>query len=80
MSVGLGTNWTPFIHYLDYINMVPYRYDKLFCGIYRMRKILEKKSSGTILYLYASTEGNGIKLVSLLSMKDFGDKTKSEGD
>ena len=20
MSVGLGTNWTPFIHYLDYIN------------------------------------------------------------
>jgi len=32
ISLGLGPNWTPFIHYLDYIEYTPFRYDKLFCG------------------------------------------------
>ncbi len=31
-SIGLGPNWTPFIHYADYITKVPHRYDKLFWG------------------------------------------------
>ena len=32
-SVGLGTNWTPFIHYADWLNQVPFRYDKRFYGV-----------------------------------------------
>ena len=28
LSIGLGSNWTPFIHYFDYLNNAPYRYDK----------------------------------------------------
>ncbi len=31
-SIGLGPNWTPFIHYADYLAKVPHRYDKLFWG------------------------------------------------
>jgi len=31
-SIGLGPNWTPFIHYADYLMKVPHRYDKLFWG------------------------------------------------
>ncbi len=31
-SIGLGPNWTPFIHYADYLSKVPHRYDKLFWG------------------------------------------------
>lgn len=33
VSIGLGSNWTPFIHYLDYIKSADYRYDKLFYGV-----------------------------------------------
>lgn len=31
-NIGLGTNWIPFIHYLDWLHKVPFRYDKLFTG------------------------------------------------
>ena len=31
-SIGLGPNWTPFIHYADWLAKTPYRYDKKFCG------------------------------------------------
>ncbi len=31
-NVGLGINWMPFIHHLDWINRVPFRYDKFFEG------------------------------------------------
>ena len=31
-NVGLGINWVPFIHYLDWINEAPFRYDKFFEG------------------------------------------------
>ena len=31
-SIGLGPNWTPFIHYADYLAKAPHRYDKLFWG------------------------------------------------
>lgn len=36
VSVGLGPNWTPFIHYADFLNKVAFRYDKLFYGGLRM--------------------------------------------
>ena len=32
LSIGLGNNWTPFIHYFDYSIKAEYRFDKLFCG------------------------------------------------
>ncbi|MEO5338923.1 MAG: DUF4910 domain-containing protein [Magnetococcus sp. MYC-9] len=32
-SIGLGPNWTPFIHHADWLRQVPFRYDKLFYGL-----------------------------------------------
>jgi len=32
LNIGLGPNWIPFIHYLDFLNKVPFRYDKYFKG------------------------------------------------
>lgn len=32
LNIGLGSNWIPFIHYLDYLNKVPFRYNKYFRG------------------------------------------------
>ena len=32
LTLGLGPNWIPFIHYLDWIHKVPFRFDKLFTG------------------------------------------------
>ncbi|NQU58290.1 MAG: DUF4910 domain-containing protein [Rhodospirillales bacterium] len=31
-NIGLGPNWTPFNHYVDWLKNTPYRYDKLFVG------------------------------------------------
>ena len=31
-SIGLGPNWTPFIHYADWLVKAPHRYDKQFYG------------------------------------------------
>jgi aminoglycoside N3'-acetyltransferase len=45
VSIGLGPNWTPFIHYSDWLSQVPHRYDKLFYGGI-------KKSSGDVEYTY----------------------------
>ncbi len=36
-SIGLGPNWTPFIHHADWLARVPFRFDKLFTGILRTR-------------------------------------------
>lgn len=33
VNLGLGTKWTPFIHYVDYLCQVPHRYEKVFTGI-----------------------------------------------
>jgi len=32
LTLGLGPNWIPFIHYLDWLHKVPFRFDKLFTG------------------------------------------------
>lgn len=34
LNLGLGPNWTAFIHYADYLAQVPFRYDKLFSGVF----------------------------------------------
>jgi len=41
-SIGLGPNWTPFIHYADYLAKVPHRYDKLFWGYIKLDNKLIK--------------------------------------
>lgn len=33
ISIGLGPNWTPFLHYADWLSRVPFRYEKIFKGI-----------------------------------------------
>jgi aminoglycoside N3'-acetyltransferase len=45
VSIGIGPNWTPFIHYADWRSQVPHRYDKLFYGGI-------KKPSGDVEYTY----------------------------
>lgn len=40
-SIGLGPNWTPFIHYADYLAKVPHRYDKLFWGNIKQDKSIK---------------------------------------
>ena len=42
--IGLGPNWIPFIHYCDWLNKAPFRYDKLL-----LMEILKKKLFGIIL-------------------------------
>tara|TARA_B100000780_G_scaffold274384_1_gene239322 strand:- start:349 stop:1128 length:780 start_codon:yes stop_codon:yes gene_type:complete len=43
INIGLGPNWIPFIHYLDYLNKVPYRHDKIFKGQIVDRNNIKKK-------------------------------------
>ncbi len=42
LHFGLGFNWIPFIHYLDWKNKVPFRFNKVFKGIIKkkIKKIL----------------------------------------
>ena len=42
-SIGLGPNWTPFIHYADWLAKVPYRYDKAFYGYIKDGSKIEYK-------------------------------------
>ena len=42
-SIGLGPNWTPFIHYADWLARVPHRYDKKFYGYIKDKNKLEYK-------------------------------------
>tara|TARA_B100000674_G_scaffold54690_1_gene38035 strand:+ start:3743 stop:5350 length:1608 start_codon:yes stop_codon:yes gene_type:complete len=64
MSIGLGTNWTPFIHYLDYINMEPYRYDKLFSGYIQddYKQKIKTVWNYSVPVRITNAEGNCIKL------------------
>lgn len=41
-SIGLGPNWTPFIHYADWLYRVPFRFDKLFYGAIKEGEELRK--------------------------------------
>jgi len=38
LTLGLGPNWIPFIHYLDWLHKVPFRYDKHFTGAVKKRE------------------------------------------
>lgn len=37
LTVGLGINWIPFVHYLDWLNKVPFRYNKYFKGYIKLK-------------------------------------------
>jgi len=41
LTLGLGPNWIPFIHYLDWLYKVPFRYDKLFTGAIKNGKVIQ---------------------------------------
>ena len=63
-SIGLGPNWTPFIHYADYLAKVPHRYDKLFWGYIKNGDekfltpwIYSVRFDGDESYPYAHTAG-----------------------
>jgi aminoglycoside N3'-acetyltransferase len=47
LTLGLGPNWIPFIHYLDWLHKVPFRYDKLFTGA-----VKDKNQSKYINWIY----------------------------
>lgn len=38
LTIGLGINWIPFIHHLDWLNKVPFRYDKYFKGYIKQKQ------------------------------------------
>ena len=42
LNIGIGPGWLPFVHYIDWLNKAPYRYDKIFHGIIE-NKHREKK-------------------------------------
>lgn len=68
ISIGLGINWIPFIHYLDWINKAPFRYDKYFRGYIQINKKLKSlvKWHYPVRYLNnKSSISNGYKLGSL---------------
>ena len=47
LHFGLGYNWIPFIHYLDWINKVPFRFEKYFNG-----KIIQNKKKKLLKWKY----------------------------
>ena len=73
LTIGLGINWIPFIHYLDWLNKVPFRYDKYFFKGYIK---LKNKSKFFINWHYPvrylrnkSTISDGYKLGNLAYKK-----------
>jgi aminoglycoside 3-N-acetyltransferase len=61
--VGLGFNWIPFLHYLDWKNKVPFRFDKVLSG-YIVRKKKRKKIKWVYFarYLRKETISDGYKI------------------
>ena len=51
LSIGLGPNWTPFIHYLDYLVSSEFRYDKLFYGKIKLKDSIIKETKKRVEFL-----------------------------
>jgi aminopeptidase-like protein/aminoglycoside N3'-acetyltransferase len=43
-NIGLGPNWTPFIHHADWLARVPFRYDKRFTGIHSIDGVAHRRA------------------------------------
>ena len=62
-SIGLGPNWMPFIHYCDWLNKVPFRYNKFFRGIIINGRVKKKIIwHYPVRYLRKETISNGYKI------------------
>jgi len=62
-SIGLGPNWIPFIHYCDWLNKAPFRYDKFFEGIIINGSVRKKVIwHYPVRYLRKETFTNGHKI------------------
>lgn len=61
--IGLGVNWLPFMHYLDWKNNVPFRFNKTFEGYIKI-KGKQKKTKWTYFarYLRKETISDGYKI------------------
>jgi len=74
-SIGLGPNWTPFIHYADYLAKVPHRYDKLFWGEINGVKtpwIYSVRFVGDESYPYAHVAGREAEAEGIWKYKELG--------
>ena len=62
-SIGLGSNWMPSIHYCDWLNQAPFRYDKFFKGIIVNGKVKKRVNwHYPVRYLREETIANGHKI------------------
>lgn len=63
LNIGLGYNWIPFIHYLDWVNNVPFRFNKILKGNIKIKN-KQKKVSWVYYarYLRKETISNGYKI------------------
>ena len=63
LNIGLGYNWIPFMHYLDWKNKAPFRYDKIFRGFIELKGI-KKRIEWVYFarYLREETMPNGYKI------------------
>ncbi len=76
-SIGLGPNWIPFIHYVDWKNKAPFRYDKFFNGIIVNKKIKKRVSwHYPVPYLRKETNANGHKIGKLACKKGIYKRSK----
>jgi len=41
-TIGLGYNWIPFLHYLDWLNQVPFRFEKKLTGFAKINNRYKK--------------------------------------
>lgn len=61
--IGLGYNWMPFIHYLDWKNNAPFRFNKIFEGKIKIKeKEIKIKWTYFARYLREETLSNGYKI------------------
>jgi len=70
LHFGLGYNWVPFVHYLDWKNNVPFRFEKFFSGKIKLNK---KKIDYNWNYyareLRKETVSNGYKIGKMAKLK-----------
>ena len=62
-TIGLGYNWIPFLHYLDWLNQVPFRYEKKLNGYIKINKKYKKINwIFYARYLREESMANGYKI------------------
>ena len=77
ITLGLGHNWIPFIHYLDWLNKAPFRYDKFFEGFIKInKKVTPIKWHYPVRYLNRKSISDGYKLGKLAHKKKMFEEAK----